>query len=493
MPVSLEFDGTPAMKLHPVILSGGSGTRLWPLSREQYPKQLLALIGDDTMLQQTALRPHDFSGRLPVAAQPIVVCNEEYRFITAEQMRAVGCPTSQILLEPVGRNTAPALTLAALTIRADSEDGVLLVMPADHVIRDRDAFHRAVDDGIAVALSGAMVTFGIVPERAETGYGYIRVGAETRPGIHEVASFVEKPDADTAEAYVASGDYLWNSGLFMVKASVWLKAVAHFNPEMMAACESALGAAGRDADFIRVGREAFAACPSDSIDYAVMEKLAGTPELGIAPQVVPMSVGWSDVGAWDALWTLAEKDDEGNSGRGDVMFEGTTGSLVHATSRMVVCLGVDGLVIVETPDAVMVARKDQTQDVKKVVARLKSESRSQALAHRKVHRPWGCYDSIDNGGRFQVKRIEVKPGASLSLQMHHHRAEHWIVVRGTAKVTRGEETFLLTENQSTYIPLGVTHRLANPGKMMLEMIEVQSGSYLGEDDIVRFEDTYGRS
>ncbi|KON80162.1 mannose-1-phosphate guanylyltransferase/mannose-6-phosphate isomerase [Azoarcus sp. PA01] len=481
------------MKLHPVILSGGSGTRLWPLSREQYPKQLLALIGDDTMLQQTALRLAGFSGRLPVAEQPLVVCNEEYRFITAEQMRAAGCPTNHILLEPVGRNTAPALTLAALTVRRDSDDGVLLVMPADHVIRDREAFHRAIDIGIEAALAGAMVTFGIVPERAETGYGYIRVGDEAGSGIHAVASFVEKPDAETAAEYVASGAYLWNSGLFMVKASVWLKALRHFNPEMLAACEAALGTAGFDADFVRVGREAFQACPSDSIDYAVMEKLAATPELGIAPQVVPMSVGWSDVGAWDALWTLADKDDDGNSGRGDVMFEATTGSLVHATSRMVVCLGVEGLVIVETPDAVMVARKDQTQDVKKIVARLKSASRPQALAHRKIHRPWGCYDSIDTGGRFQVKHIEVKPGASLSLQMHHHRAEHWIVVRGTARVTRGDETFLLSENQSTYIPLGVMHRLENPGKMLLEMIEVQSGSYLGEDDIVRFEDTYGRS
>jgi mannose-1-phosphate guanylyltransferase/mannose-6-phosphate isomerase len=481
------------MNLHPVILSGGSGTRLWPLSREQYPKQLLALIGDDTMLQQTATRLEGFSGSLPVTREPIVVCNEEYRFITAEQMRSVGCPTRHILLEPVGRNTAPALTLAALTVRREDTDGVLLVMPADHVIRDRAAFHRAVALGLETAKEGAMVTFGIVPERPETGYGYIRVGSEASPGVREVAAFVEKPDARTAAEYVASGDYLWNSGLFMVRASVWLKAIAHFNPAMLAACEAGTQVAARDADFVRIGREAFEACPSDSIDYAVMEKLAAVPELGIAPRVVPMSVGWSDVGAWDALWALADKDDAGNSGRGDVLFEATTDSLVHATSRMVVCLGVDNLVVVETPDAVMVARKDSTQDVKKIVARLKADSRPQVFAHRKVHRPWGCYDSIDNGGRFQVKHIEVKPGGTLSLQMHHHRAEHWVVVRGTAKVTRGDETFLLTENQSTYIPLGVTHRLENPGKMTLEMIEVQSGSYLGEDDIVRFEDTYGRS
>lgn len=480
------------MNLHPVILSGGSGTRLWPLSREQYPKQLLALLGDDTMLQQTALRLGGFTGSLPVAPEPIVVCNEEYRFITAEQMRAVGCATRQILLEPVGRNTAPALTLAALTVCRDSTDGLLLVMPADHVIGDRKAFHRAVAIGLEEAKTGAMVAFGIVPERAETGYGYIRLGAETSPGVHEVGAFVEKPDAQTAAEYVTSGAYLWNSGLFMVRAAVWLKAIAHFNPAMLAACETGMDTAARDADFVRVGREAFEACPADSIDYAVMEKLTAAPALGVASRVVPMSVGWSDVGAWDVLWALSDKDDAGNSGRGDVLFEATTDSLVHATSRMVVCLGVEGLVVVETADAVMVADKGRMQDVKKIVARLKAENRTQALAHRKIHRPWGCYDSIDHGGRFQVKRIEVKPGAALSLQMHHHRAEHWIVVRGTAKVTRGDETFLLTENQSTYIPLGVTHRLENPGKMMLEMIEVQSGSYLGEDDIVRFEDTYGR-
>ncbi|HJV26979.1 MAG TPA: mannose-1-phosphate guanylyltransferase/mannose-6-phosphate isomerase [Aromatoleum sp.] len=480
------------MQLHPVILSGGSGTRLWPLSREQYPKQLLALTGDETMLQQTATRLAGFSGVLPTAAESIVVCNEEYRFITAEQMRAAGCPSHHIILEPVGRNTAPALTLAALTVKREHGDGVLLVMPADHVIRDLPAFQRAVALGLDAALSGAMVTFGIIPERPETGYGYIRVGDETAPGMHEVSAFVEKPDADTAAGYLASGRYLWNSGLFMVRSDVWLKAIGYFNPAMLAACSAGIDAETRDADFVRVGREAFEACPSDSIDYAVMERLAQTPELGIPPRVVQMSVGWSDVGAWDALWALADRDEAGNCARGDVLLEATRDTLVHATSRMVACLGVEDLVVVETADAVMVARKANTQDVKKIVARLKAEQRPQALAHRKIHRPWGCYDSIDSGGRFQVKRIEVKPGASLSLQMHHHRAEHWIVVRGTAKVTRGDETFLLSENQSTYIPLGVTHRLENPGKLTLEIIEVQSGSYLGEDDIVRFEDTYGR-
>lgn len=480
------------MKLQPVILSGGSGTRLWPLSREQYPKQLLPLTGEHTMLQATARRLDAFAGPLPVSDQPIVVCNEEYRFITAEQMRSAGFPTRRIVLEPAGRNTAPALTLAALQASSEAADAVLLVMPADHVIRDLESFHAAIAAGIDAALEGAMVTFGIVPERAETGYGYIRTAAASAEGVKSVLAFVEKPDLATAEAYVASGDYLWNSGLFMVRASVWLKAIAHFNPQMSEQCTAAFATAVQDADFVRVGREAFLASPSDSIDYAVMERLAGNPGLGIPACVVPMSVGWSDVGAWDALWALADKDANGNAARGDVMFEDVRNTLVHASDRLVACLGVDDLIVVETPDAVMVARRDRTQDVKKIVTRLKTEGRSQAAAHRKIHRPWGFYDSIDAGERFQVKRIVVNPGASLSLQMHHHRAEHWIVVSGTALVTKGEEKFLLSENQSTYIPLGTTHRLENPGKVALEMIEVQSGSYLGEDDIVRFEDTYGR-
>ncbi len=482
------------MKLQPVILSGGSGTRLWPLSRERHPKQLLALTGEDTMLQATARRLENFSGRLPVAASPIVVCNEEYRFITAEQLRACGQGTQQVVLEPVGRNTAPALTLAALAAQRDSGgegDAVLLVMPADHVIDDREAFCRAIDVGLAAALDGAMVTFGIVPDRAETGYGYIRPGALVGEGAHEVDAFVEKPDAETAARYIATG-YLWNSGLFMIRASLWLKAIAHFAPAMAVACRTAFDEAKQDSDFIRVGRESFEACPSDSIDYAVMEKLAGEPGLGIPPRVVPMEAGWSDVGAWDALWALAERDEAGNAACGDVLLEDSRDCLVRASDRMVACLGVDGLVVVETPDAVLVARRDRTQDVKKLVARLKADARPQVEAHRKIHRPWGYYDSIDAGERFQVKRIVVNPGARLSLQMHHHRAEHWIVVHGTARVTRGEESFLLAENQSTYIPLGVTHRLENPGKLPLEMIEVQSGGYLGEDDIVRFEDTYGR-
>ncbi len=479
------------MELQPVILSGGSGTRLWPLSREQYPKQLLALVGDETMLQATAGRLAGFTGRLPVAQAPIVVCNEEYRFVTAEQLRSVGRSSRNIVLEPVGRNTAPALALAALAVA--EADPVLLVMPADHVIRDLAGFQAAIDAGIPAALDGAIVTFGIIPDRAETGYGYIRFGAERPDGSKAIAAFVEKPDAATAQRYLDSGEYLWNSGLFMVRASTWLKALAALQPAMAKACDAAWQGGARDADFVRVDKDAFIACPSDSIDYAVMEKLAGAAELGIPGCVVPMSAGWSDVGAWDALWDIADKDGSGNVARGDVLFEDSRNTLVYAQDRMVACVGLDDTVVVETPDAVLVARKDKTQNVKQIVAALKLEKRSQASAHRKIHRPWGWYDSIDAGSRFQVKRIVVNPGARLSLQMHHHRAEHWIVVKGTAEVTNGEKTFLLGENESTYIPLGHVHRLANPGKLPLEIIEVQSGSYLGEDDIVRFEDTYGRS
>jgi mannose-1-phosphate guanylyltransferase/mannose-6-phosphate isomerase len=475
------------MTIQPVILSGGSGTRLWPLSREQYPKQLLALDGEESMLQCTARRLEGLDA--PVAA-PVVVCNEEYRFITAEQLRTCGHRSERIVLEPFGRNTAPALTLAALLV--SEEDPILLVTPADHVIRDRAAFQAAVLTGAEMARKGAMVTFGIIPERAETGYGYIQTGDECAPGVRAIAAFVEKPDADTAAAYLASGDYLWNSGIFMVRARVWLTAIEQLQAPMLAACRSAMQAPARDADFVRIDAAAFEACPSDSIDYAVMEHLSARPELGIAGVVVPMAAGWSDLGAWDALWEVSEKDEAGNVARGDVMFEATEDTLVFASDRLVACLGMRGAVVVETPDVVMVADKSRTQDVKKLVSRLKTEARSEVSAHRKIHRPWGYYDSIDSGDRFQVKRIVVNPGASLSLQMHHHRAEHWIVVHGTARVTRGEESFLLSENQSTYIPLGTVHRLENPGQLPLEMIEVQSGAYLGEDDIVRFEDTYGR-
>ena len=480
------------MQLQPVILSGGSGTRLWPLSREQYPKQLLALAGDDTMLQATATRLDGLAGVCEVDDRPIVVCNEDYRFMTAEQLRAIGKATDRIILEPVGRNTAPALTLAALLSVEGGEDPLLLVMPADHVIGNRTAFQQAVATGAAQAAQGAMVTFGIVPEHAETGYGYIRCGEACADGVRAIAEFVEKPDAATAQAYLASGDYLWNSGIFLVSAGTWLNAMAQLQPSMLAACERSMAGHRRDTDFVRVDAAAFRECPSDSIDYAVMEHLAGRDDLGIAGVVVPLAAEWSDLGAWDALWQIADKDAQGNACQGDVLVEDVQGSLVIATDRMVACVGVSDVVVVETPDAVMVLDKSRTQEVKKIVARLKAEKRPQASAHRKIHRPWGYYDSIDHGERFQVKRIVVNPGASLSLQMHHHRAEHWIVVSGTARVTRGEETFLLSENQSTYIPLGTTHRLENPGRLPLEMIEVQSGSYLGEDDIVRFEDTYGR-
>ena len=479
------------MTIKSVILSGGSGTRLWPASRESYPKQLLPLTGDHSLLQETAARLKGFAA-VDVDPRPLVVTNEEYRFIIAEQLRQIGVRSPQIVLEPVGRNTAPALTLAALAA-AEEGDPILLVMPADHVITDLAAFQRAIAVGAKAAAEGALVTFGIVPDHPETGYGYIRAGAalEAGEGARALQEFVEKPDRATAEAYVASGAYYWNSGIFMMKASVWLAAIRRFAPEMAAACTAAVGGCTHDADFIRLDTAAFERSPSDSIDYAVMEKLAEAPELGQGV-VVPLSAGWSDVGAWDALWAVSAKDGEGNAARGEVLFEACRNTLVHAGSRLVAAVGCEDMVVVETPDAVMVAHKDRTQDVKKVVARLKAEGRTLTQSHRKVYRPWGWYDSIDAGERFQVKRIVVNPGAKLSLQMHHHRAEHWIVVKGTAEVTNGERSFLLAENESTYIPLGHTHRLSNPGKVPLEIIEVQSGSYLGEDDIVRFEDTYGR-
>ncbi|WP_019561193.1 mannose-1-phosphate guanylyltransferase/mannose-6-phosphate isomerase [Caldimonas manganoxidans] len=478
------------MQIQPVILCGGSGTRLWPASREHYPKQLLALLGDDSLLQATAQRLQGLDG-LHVGPA-LVVANEEYRFVIAEQLRQVGVP-SRILLEPTGRNTAPALTLAALTALADGDDPLLLVMPSDHVVRDVSAFGRAVMEGVPPAGQGALVTFGVVPDRPETGYGYIRAGQRLNQTGRacRIDAFVEKPDAPQAAAYVASGEYFWNAGIFLLRASTWRRAVQRLAPAILAACEQAVAGARRDLDFLRVDRAAFEACPTDSIDYAVMEKLAAHPDLG-AGVVVPMSVGWSDVGAWDALWAVADKDEHGNAVRGPALLEDTRNSLVMAHSRLVATVGMEDAVVVETPDAVLVANKAHTQSVKKIVERLRRNGDQQALQHRKVYRPWGWYDAIDAGERFQVKRIVVNPGARLSLQMHHHRAEHWIVVRGTAEVTCEDRTFLLTENQSTYIPLGQRHRLANPGKLPLEIIEVQSGAYLGEDDIVRFEDHYGR-
>jgi len=477
------------MNLQPVILCGGSGTRLWPLSREQYPKQLLALAGSDTLLQATARR---IDGSLAAEGRqvlaPIVVGNEDYRFLTAEQLRQAGVTTATLLLEPVGRNTAPALTIAALSAVEAGDDPALVVMPADHVIEDVAAFRAAVARGAIHTDAGKLVTFGIRPTHPETGYGYIRMGASLAGGVQEIDAFVEKPDAATAEDYIASGNYLWNSGIFMMRASVWLEQLAALQPGMADACRAAFTARTLDRDFVRVHANAFAACPANSIDYAVMERLPKA--CGV---VISLSAGWSDVGAWDALWQLGKKDNDGNVLAGDVMTVGSRDTLAISESRLVTCVGVADTVVVETPDAVLVAHKSRMQEVKEVVARLKREGRTEADAHRKIYRPWGYYDSIDGGNRFQVKRIVVNPGAALSLQMHHHRAEHWVVVRGTARVTRGEETVLVSENESTYIPLGMRHRLENPGKVPLEIIEVQSGTYLGEDDIVRFDDSYGRT
>ena len=478
------------MPLLPVILSGGSGTRLWPLSREKYPKQLLPLVGDESMLQATVRRLDGMAGVL----DPLFVCNEEHRFVVAEQSRMLG-KRGTVLLEPIGRNTAPALTLAALHASRDGGDPVLVVMPADHVILQPAAFQAAVTQAAALAEAGFAATFGITPDCPETGYGYIQRGPvlEGDTSACVLARFVEKPDRATAQAYLDAGDYLWNSGIFVLKASVWLDALAQCRPDILAACRTAMAGTNADGDFVRVDKESFAACPADSIDYAVMERLTGNVPGLPKGAVIPLSAGWSDVGAWDSLWKVLAKDESGNASRGDVLLENCRNTLAIAEGRLVTCVGVSNLVVVETDDAVLVAHHDATQDVKKIVDRLKEAKRSVAQWHRKVHRPWGWYDGVDAGDRFQVKRISVKPGASLSLQMHHHRAEHWIVVRGTAQVTRGDEVFLVSENQSTYIPLGTRHRLENPGKVDLEMIEVQSGSYLGEDDIVRFEDTYGRN
>lgn len=464
---------------------------MWPLSRESYPKQFLALTGRHTMLQDTALRLQGLPDSVDVMA-PIVVCNAEHRFLAASQLSTVQTAKPHILLEPVGRNTAPALTLAALQGCASGGDPILLAMPADHVVTDRPAFHAAVLKALSIATEGGMVTFGILADRPETGYGYIQRGAPQSHGAYRIASFAEKPDLDTARRYVESGGYFWNSGLFMMRASVWLKAIEHCRHDILQACTAAMTHSVRDLDFVRPDAAAFKACPSDSIDYAVMERLPALPELDIPACVLPLQAGWSDLGAWDAVWDVLDHDANGNAIVGEGVLHDSTGSLVLASSRLVAGVGLKHLVIIETPDAVLVVDKAQTQAVKQVVAQLKAQGHALANTHRKVHRPWGWYDSIDMGERFQVKRIVVNPGATLSLQMHHHRAEHWIVVCGTAEVTNGEKVFLLSENESTYIPLGHVHRLANPGKVPLELIEVQSGRYLGEDDIVRLDDTYGR-
>jgi len=475
--------------LVPIVLSGGSGTRLWPLSRQKYPKQLLSFIGEDSLLQATLRRMEGLTD-VELGA-PLVVCNEEYRFVIAEQLRLMGTK-GNILLEPAGRNTAPALTLAALAALRDESDPVLLVMPADHVIVDVPRFQMAIRAGMTLAADGAVVTFGITPDSPETGYGYIEAGESLETGgASRIARFVEKPDRVTAQTYLEAGSYFWNSGLFMMRASVWLAAIDACRPDISTACRAAWEKGVVDGDFLRVNKEEFLHCPSDSIDYAVMERLAHDDSLP-AGIFIPLSAGWSDVGSWDSLWQVLPKDHQGNVSQGDVLLNDCRNVLALSEHRLVACVGIEDMVVIETPDALLVAHMSKTQHVKKIVDDLKRRGRAESELHRKVFRPWGWYDGIDAGERFQVKRIVVKPGASLSLQMHHHRAEHWIVVHGTAQVTRGDTTYLVSENESTFIPLGTRHRLQNPGCVPLEMIEVQSGSYLGEDDIVRFEDLYGR-
>ena len=467
----------------PVILSGGSGTRLWPLSRESHPKQFLPLLGERSLLQMTWLRLRGLAGM----GAPLVVANEEHRFLVAEQLRQVDAEPSALILEPVGRNTAPAIAVAAMRAMAGGDDPVLLVLPSDHVITDEPGFRAAILQVLPAAEAGELVTFGIVPTASETGYGYIKAAPGAGPvgGVRPVQRFVEKPDAATAAHYLASGEYFWNSGMFAFRASRYLEELQRTRPQMVTAVREALDKASVDADFLRLDRDAFSASPSDSIDYAVMESTERAA-------VLPIDVGWNDVGSWSALWSVVDQDGDGNAHRGDVIARDCRNTLAMSDKRLVALIGLDDVVVVDTDDAVLVARRDRVQEVKDIVATLKQAKRPQATWHRKVYRPWGSYDGIDSGERFQVKRIIVKPGASLSLQMHHHRAEHWIVVKGTARVTCGEKVFLLAENESTYIPLGSKHRLENPGKQPLELIEVQSGSYLGEDDIVRFEDVYGR-
>ena len=458
-----------------VILAGGSGTRLWPLSRAGHPKQFLKLNGDSTMLQATMERLEGLN-----VASSVTICNEEHRFFVAEQLREIG-KLGSIILEPVGRNTAPAIALAALS--ADN-DPLLLVLAADHVIQNESSFTEAINQAIPLAEAGKLVTFGIVPSEAHTGYGYIKKGSQNGSGF-VVDKFEEKPTNEVAQEYLLSGDYFWNSGMFLFRASRYLEELEKFRPDIYEACKASIDTIGSDLDFLRISRENFMACPSESVDYAVMEKTADAV-------VVPMDAGWSDIGSWSSLWDVSEKDKNGNVSLGDVILHNSKDCYVRGDNRLVSVIGLDDLVIVDTKDALMVAHKDSAQDSKVVAEKLKENSRSEWKLHREVYRPWGKYDSIDSGDNYQVKRITVKPGAKLSVQMHHHRAEHWVVVAGSAMVTNGDKTFLLSVNESTYIPIGVVHALENPGKVNLELIEVQSGSYLGEDDIVRFEDRYGR-
>ncbi|MBS8269955.1 mannose-1-phosphate guanylyltransferase/mannose-6-phosphate isomerase [Halomonas litopenaei] len=464
----------------PVIMAGGSGSRLWPLSRQLRPKQFLPLTGEGSMLQETLKRIASLEHR-----SPILICNEEHRFLVAEQVRQLGIADARILLEPEGRNTAPAIALAALQVSENDPDALLLVLAADHLIRDVAQFHESVDSARELAEQGQLVTFGVVPTHAETGYGYIQRGAVMGDCGFQVQRFFEKPDKATAEDYLATGGFYWNSGMFLFSAKRYLEELERFEPDIVGACRAALAGASEDLDFTRLDAEAFKACPADSIDFAVMERTN-------CASVVPLDAGWSDIGSWSALWEVSHRDVQGNACSGDVILHDSHNLLVHADHRLVATVGVKDLVVVETKDAVLVAHKDRVQEVKQIVERLKAEGRNEQISHREVYRPWGVYDSIDSGSRYQVKCITVKPGAKLSVQLHHHRAEHWVVVSGTAKVTIGETTHIVSENESTYIPIGQVHALENPGKIPLELIEVQSGSYLGEDDIVRFNDRYGR-
>jgi mannose-1-phosphate guanylyltransferase/mannose-6-phosphate isomerase len=479
--------------IQPVILCGGSGTRLWPLSRSGFPKQFLCLTGDKSLFQQATLRLASLGNADIQVASPFIVTGEDHRFLASEQLREIGVELSSALLEPVGRNTAPALTLAALAATESGADPVLVVTPADQTVVDANAFTTAMQQAVAEAANGTIVILGVTPDKPETGYGYIQTGKSSpaeAEAIQPVQRFVEKPDAETAQTYLNEGGYFWNAGMFVLKASVWLKALEQFRPDILQATQTAWDKRTADNQFVRPGKTEFAAIPSESVDYAAMEHCPGS---SFSIKMVPLDAGWNDLGAWDAVWNVLAKDDNGNAHVGDVLSTDSKNTLVHATSRLVSLVGVENLIVVETPDAVLVVDKSRSQDVKHIVTQLQKTKREEHTLHRKVHRPWGWYDSIDEGGRFKVKRIQVKPKASLSLQKHHHRAEHWIVVIGTAEITNGDKVLTLTENQSTYIPLGAVHRLVNPGSIPLEIIEVQSGSYLGEDDIVRFEDTYGRT
>ncbi len=473
--------------VQPVIMAGGSGTRLWPLSRAQYPKQFLVLSGNRSLFQQATSRLAALSTSDITVAAPCIVGNEEHRFLVLDQLRELRIQPCAVLLEPMGRNTAPAVTLAALQARDSGADPILVVSPSDQTVTNPQAFTSALRQAVRMAAQGSIVILGVTPDRPETGFGYIR--AAEADGALNVAQFVEKPDLSTAKRYLEEGSYFWNGGMFVLKASVWLSAIEQFRADIARATRDAWNGKTVDSLFVRPEKSAFAAIPAESVDYAVMEKCPGS---SFDIRMVKLDAGWSDLGAWDAVWQVGEKDAKGNVAVGDAIVEDSHDTLIQATSRLVSVVGLDNVVVVETPDAVLVTHRSRSQDVKKIVARLEGAERTEQSLHRQVHRPWGWYDGIDAGPRFQVKRIMVKPGASLSLQKHHHRAEHWIVVTGTAEVTCGDKKMLLTENQSTYIPLGEVHRLANPGKVPLEIIEVQSGSYLGEDDIVRYEDTYGR-